>query len=367
MSRAVPSSYSEYLFTDSTDLICDGGIMPLRNSSDPTSTWYKKCLRGEDLIFFNEALNVRSKAGGSSWVRTPSTQISSGRMAEFKTSVGSMVNSFAPSLSALPQAADITNSSLDDYIKSFFNPVTQYSSGDAYTVLDSAQVLNLFKDIKQLNYAISRSSRGGLCPYNSSYACTYTVHEEDNRPWTTPPADYDQTTTSYLWYEGEDTSWAKNQGYPSDVETHLTSTVNSSSITFTERTSSPPNLYKTCVEIIPYASLDVCNSGVTYSTDGGSAHGGDSIYEYRYVCVPLKSSFTDMLNGGVISLTSTEVDDAISLAFSTVGLQKKAVDIALTPATGDYTNRSTLSTCKLSSIVYLVHFKYCSLESVTIQ
>lgn len=62
MSLAIPASYNEYYYTTQNDgLICDGGIMPLRNSGDPTSTWYRNCLRAEDIMFLNEANNIRGR------------------------------------------------------------------------------------------------------------------------------------------------------------------------------------------------------------------------------------------------------------------------------------------------------------------
>lgn len=60
MSRAIPSSYSEYLFDwtsrDSRpSMICDGGIMPLRNGTGVNAP---ECLRGEDIFFLYEAIGA---------------------------------------------------------------------------------------------------------------------------------------------------------------------------------------------------------------------------------------------------------------------------------------------------------------------
>ena len=139
------------------------------------------------------------------------------------------------------------------------------------------------------------------------------------------------------------------------------------SLTFTERTSSPPNLKKTCVEILPYAEFEVTNNGQTYDGNGGY---GDNIYETKYVVVPLKSSWTDMLNETVPSVNTSELDTAINTAYSTAGLTKRAVDIPLTPVTPSYegarTYRSASSYCRIWSLFYLIHFKYCTLENVNI-
>lgn len=369
MSRAVPSSYNEYLYTSSTNMICDGGIMPLRTSSDPTSTWYKYCLRGEDPIFINEALNVRGKAGsGSGTSITPTELIQSSKMAAFRDSIGYMWRSGGWSSTAPNMPAGVLQdaSTWGDYVKQYLTlPSVPQSAGDTYTVLDASQVMNLFKDIKNLNYAYTLGGRGSVCPYNYSQSCTWTVHEEENRSYYQPAdPDYDQTSTSYLWYSQENLSWYKNLGYPGDLECSTTWTPKANSLTFTERTSNPTNLYKTCVEIQPWAEMYVDNQGNTSDYNGQY---GDQVYDYKYVIVPLKSGYTDMLNETVPTVNSSELDTAISLAFSTAGLAKNCSDIPMTPATGDHTYRSALSTCRIWTLFYLVHFKYCSLESITIQ
>ena len=69
MSRAIPSSFDEYILdqnTRNTGIICDGGIMPLRTNPDTTSTWYKNCLRGEDIMFLKEAAQARYPSGSNS-------------------------------------------------------------------------------------------------------------------------------------------------------------------------------------------------------------------------------------------------------------------------------------------------------------
>lgn len=92
----------------------------------------------------------------------------------------------------------------------------------------------------------------------------------------------------------------------------------------------------------------------------------DSISEYKYAVVPLKSGYTDMLNVTMPSVNSSELDAAINLAYSTAGLERNAADITLTPGTGDYTYRNATSTCRIWTLFYLIHFKYCTLEDVNI-
>ena len=68
MSRAIPANFNEYLLdqtTRNTGIICDGGIMPMRNNPDPWSTWRKECLRGEDIMFLKEAVAARRNDSGN--------------------------------------------------------------------------------------------------------------------------------------------------------------------------------------------------------------------------------------------------------------------------------------------------------------
>lgn len=201
MSRAIPSSQSEYLLTTTNpdNLIINGGIMPLRNGSADSIDW-KYCLRGEDHIFLGEALNVR----GWGYNRPPHKQISSTYIWEIMDRMRSMWGSDRWSATRPVVPAGVVAGASDwwDYCKQYFSLPSQQSAGETYTVLDAEQIMRLFKDMKQLNYTFDTGGRGSVVPYGYSQSCTYTVHEEENRPWYQPaPADYDQTTTSYLWYE----------------------------------------------------------------------------------------------------------------------------------------------------------------------
>lgn len=372
MSRAVPASFNEYLFTTSNadNLIIDGGIMPLRNSSDQTSTWYKKCLRGEDLIFLNEAMHIRGLAGtgGSSMNLTPTKYIQSTKMAAVRDAINWSwrSGSWSSTKPDIPAGVLDENQHWSDYIRPYFTLTSQRSDGDTYTVLDAEQVMNLFRDVKQLNYSYRLSGRGSAVPYNWSESYTYRWHEIENRPYYQPPdPDYDWTGSGYLWYDQENTSWYKGEGYPSDIENSTTWKTINNSLTFTERTSTPPNLAKTCVEIQPWAEMEVANYGQTSDYSGYGYT--DTISEYKYVIIPLKSGYTDMLNETVPTVNSSELDAAIDLAYSTAGLERNSADIPLTLATGDHTYRDATSSCRVWTLFYLVHVKYCSLENINIQ
>lgn len=201
MSRAVPSSFSEYLLTTTNpdNLIVNGGIMPLRNGSPDSIDW-KYCLRGEDHIFLGEALNVR----GAGYARPPHKQISSTYIWEIMDSMRSLwnTNSWSATRPVIPPGVSTDASNWWDYCKQYLYLPPQQSAGESYTVLDAEQVMRLFKDMKQLNYTIDTGGRGSVVPYSWSQSYTYRWHEEENRPYYQPPSpDYDGTSSSFLWYD----------------------------------------------------------------------------------------------------------------------------------------------------------------------
>ena len=163
MSRAIPSSFSQYLLDQSsinTGIICDGGIMPLRNNLNSTSTWYRNCLRGEDIMFLKEACAARLNSATNYGLEN--TQIRADRLTSIRTLLGNMIQSglwtdngpctvigWHSLGTSYPQRADI-----QDYIQSKLHPISQHSTGDTYTTLRKSAVLNLFKDAQELNYNI---------------------------------------------------------------------------------------------------------------------------------------------------------------------------------------------------------------------
>ena len=81
----------------------------------------------------------------------------------------------------------------------------------------------------------------------------------------------------------------------------------------------------------------------------------------------MKSQYMDMLNLTVPEITKAEMDAAVALAFSTAGLQKRASDIQLEPASSDYgkTYRSATSSCRVWTMYYLIHILHTNLENVS--
>ena len=204
MSRAVPSSYSEYLYTNPTNMICDGGIMPLRSTSDPTSTNYRKCLRGEDKIFLREADHIRQKAFGNVGMLQPDNIVRASDMSYIQTQLGNYWNKdsflFSATDPQIPMFVMTDETSLFSDLKQYFTLPTRQSASDTYTVLSESAVMNLFRDMKQLNYCHTAvSSAYTLCPYLwyqrvDGVSRRYDVHSE---PYSEEPF----SDSGYVWYD----------------------------------------------------------------------------------------------------------------------------------------------------------------------
>jgi hypothetical protein len=169
MSRAIPANYDEYILdhtTKNTGIICDGGIMPLRTSNDPTSLQHRNCLRGEDLLFLNEATIARTYATSNSGfsdnaIRKTNLNTLNVRMKNLLE--GGYYNATDPCdaigwINLGTQYPDGDEIARMLYAK--FTPLTQYSKYDTYDTLESEPIMNLFRDLKQLNYYLVNA--GGL-------------------------------------------------------------------------------------------------------------------------------------------------------------------------------------------------------------
>lgn len=214
MSLAIPASYNEYFYTSQNDnLICDGGIMPLRNGA-ADSTWYRNCLRAEDLMFLNEANNIRGRCCSYSLSPpTPTKYIQASKLNNIRNNIGYLWNWGGPSGPDLQPHVFNADTKLDDngrtvgeYIQSCFASKTRYSGNDTYTTLRADQIMNLFKDVKQLNYFYKQGgSRGGVVPYTMQRGCTSQRTYSDG----SVPYDFDYSyhicynSIYYRYYESQ--------------------------------------------------------------------------------------------------------------------------------------------------------------------
>lgn len=284
MSLAIPASYDEYYYTSQNDgLICDGGIMPLRNNADPTSTWYKNCLRAEDLMFLNEALNIKGKcARYNTGVPTPTKIIDSNKLANIRDNIGYLWNFGSPTMPNLqPHDFGDDSTGLQQYIQDSFGSKTRYSANDSYyrNPLRADQMMNLFKDVKQLNYFYRNGgSRGSAVPYNYSRGCTTErTYSDGSSP--------DTFTYDYVWY---DQIYYKY--YDSELEYHWDEHPTSKYLTFSLY-SSGDMIPKTLVELAIWGGFYVTNYAGKMNE---YSEYGDVTNKTSYVFVPIKSAYTNM-------------------------------------------------------------------------
>lgn len=355
MSLAVPSSYSEYYYTSQNDnLICNGGIMPLRNGPS-NSISYKNCLRAEDLMFLNEANNIRGRCCKYSFgVPTPTKTIEANKLINIRGNIGALWDYGSPTAPNL-QAHDFGNdtSGVDQYIQSSFGNKHRYSGYDSYTELRSDQIMNFFKDIKQLNYFYAHGgTRGSAVPYQYQRGCEVEVTETGRQPYTT-------TYTTTVWYD-----YMYYQYYNNVLDHQLDNATTSNYLTFSLY-SSGDMIPKTLVELSIWGGFWIRNYAEKMNE---YSEIGDRTDVSKYILVPIKSAYTNMANVTVPQVSTLELNTAIDLAYTTGSLQKNARDIYCTAPSGTYDRiyHQANSECQLWDIYFLTHVKYCNLENVAV-
>lgn len=382
MSRAIPSSFSEYLL-DSTSqasgIICDGGIMPLRNNPDPTSTWYKKCLRGEDIMFLKEAIAARMSSSTNDGLTD--NQFKPLRLTLLKSNIGSVINSgwwtdYDPcnALSLYDFGSSVpSRQPLETHLQSLLNPITQHSASDTYTQLDSAPILNFFKDIKELNYRVQTGvgyNYGGFV--RSTALSTHRVRTVGHSDGTATTTTTDQTVSSWLWYDTWYESYFHDGHYPNGLRDDDRYTTANIAETFNESTASAS--YRQFHRYLAARPFGVFNVRNEYSADwawSGGASGQDTWSANKYVLAPYPIyTFTDMLtNTSVVVDNQSDWAGWVDDMFDFAGLEKSAADI-----TGQYEVTDNSHQRRRNAIIdlpswtfWVFHFLYCNLEGVTIQ
>lgn len=383
MSRAVPSSFSEYLLdqsSQSTGIICDGGIMPLRTSTDHSATWYKNCLRGEDIMFLKEAVAARRDDAQNYGL--DDNQIKPLRLSLLKTQLGWLVNggywsNYDPSShygfhdfgSSGP-----TSSAFYQYITGLLPSLTQNSASDTYSVLDSEPIMNLFRDVKQLSYTLlsggtSYSNYPGF--YTSSSNNVQHIVSVSGYTDGTSRTTTRDTTSSWVWYQQRRMNHRYGAGYPNNVSASETHDTTNSSITISETPVSIYRRYHRYLEVKPFGVFFVYN-GYDASWQNGTGSqavtGSDSWESWKYILAPLPvSTFVDLLN--TTSITISDWSTFIPSIYDFAGLEMYADDITGGFQTGSYSDykRQITYVSNPSNVFWVAHFLYCNLDDVNIQ
>lgn len=378
MSRAIPSDYNEYLLDQSTrytGIICDGGIMPLRTNTDPTSLWYKNCLRGEDPLFLQEAILARRNASTNSGI---TKDILGSRMSLIKTQIGLEISSglwtdvdptSGIGFHSFGQSYP-TNSDIISYVKSCLNPISQFGAGDVFQTLDSGPVINLFKGIKSLNYLAIINQAGYRY---SGFSQTYTLTTE--RVQVTGHTDGTSTTTttnptlSRLWYSYDSEAYNHSRGYPNGLLSSDKYTPQTTELEFAE--VSTYRNYHRYFAMRPFGVFEVRNEySASWQWNGGAA-GSDSYNDYVWILAPLPvTTYVDLLTA-----TTITIDDQhswlqwFSDVFTFAGLEMYSTDVSGAYQVTDYAHSRT-RTAIISGplwVFWIGHFLYCNLEGVSVQ
>ena len=380
MSRAIPANFSEYLLdqtSQNTGIICDGGIMPLRNNPSHTSIWYKNCLRGEDIMFLKEAVAARRNDSSNSGL--DNRQIKSSRLQQLKQYTGYLINNglwsesdpssnygFYDFGSSSPSINDVYQ-----YVKGLLPTLTQNSANDIYTILDSEPIMNLFRDVKQLNYYVPISttsySYNGL--YRTNNCTSHTVTVRGYTDGTTRTTTSDHSSTS-IWTQYRRLNHIYGEGYPSNVNLDEKTDTTNSSITFTEPSTTYRRFHR-YLEVKPFGVFQLFNDyNASWQNGTGSqaVTDSDSWTTYKYILAPYPvTSYIDLLN--TTSFTVSNWSSFIPAIYNFAGMEMYADNITGRFQTGSYSDSKVQST-QLNLTVYtffVMHFLYCNLEDVTIQ
>lgn len=400
MSRAVPSSFSEYLIDSTSSTLgirCDGGIMPLRTDPDPRSFWYKKCLRGEDLVFLCEAVNARGLYGGNrlfpfnTFYDPYGPPVSAQRRAFLDQRVGAYFTSdrwtdLDPSASlgvfhsfgsAQPSTADVVA-----YVESAFHPIARHGNGNSFSALDSAPVENMFKDVGLLNYTFLKdfdpldgSTYGyyrGLGLLTTQYLHTVKQTGYYNEPSPRVETTDSQQENVYAWrdYDSEDYDKGPTSHYPGGLSSAEVITTTGVEVTVSESGGGSWRSYNRYLAVRPYCVVEARNrysaSWRRLSDDNGTTYGYNNV-EYVWCPLPV-TAYIDMLTPQTVVLDSQSMSGWAASVFAATGLEQYASDLAGQYVATDYRHSRkrdcTISAPSTGTAVWIAHFLYCNLEGV---
>jgi hypothetical protein len=375
MSRAIPSSFSEYLLDSTsvdTGIICNGGIMPLRNDPSKTSISYRKCLRGEDVMFLQEAICARRTESNYG---LSDRAIRSNRLSSVQTKIGYTMSSNLWTDSDPTSSIGVhgfgatspTNQALLSWVQGKLHPISQSSAYDTYQVLDAAPIERLFDDVGKLNYKIlfdTTTSGGGYYGWSLSYIGTLTADTTTGHTDGSTTHSTSTSTGSFVWYDADRENYTNDGRYPNGLRLSETTTISNQSITISEYGGRTTHRY---FAIKPFFLLNLQNYYYAEWNAQNASSVTDSFDDREYVFLPAPvNAYVDMLNPTTITYnTASSIDSFLASAFSETSLQRHAADIQ-----GQYNpsayhhERQRRASVSIDRILYLGHFLYCNLEGV---
>ena len=128
-------------------------------------------------------------------------------------------------------------------------------------------------------------------------------------------------------------------------------------------------------DLIPKTLIDLSIWGGFYVTNYAGKRNiydeyGSITNEYKYVLAPIKSSYQNMTSVTQPTVSSSELQTAVNLVYSTSGLGKSSIYIPCGDPPDDgvwhKVYHSARSNCQLLDIYYFSHVRYCTLENVSV-
>ena len=363
MSRAIPANFNQYLLDQTsrnTGVVCDGGIMPLRNDQDPTSLWWKNCLRGEDIVFLKEAVAARRDDTTNDGLND--LAIRAARLQQLQVRLGQMFSSGIWTDTDPRQAIGIhdfgstlpTTATVVDYIKTKLNPIAQQSSSDTYDIINLLPVQHMFQDVKSLAYVLRSSvPYAEYQGYNRTTSFSYRDWTRDGQSQKTTTV----TTNGWMWQSMDQETVRPTLDY------QRTFTPLQCTTTFTEQ--SGYRRFNRYVQSIPLGVFQVENEYQANWTGGSDSW---LVSKYMLGLFP-QVTYIDTLTQTTLTLNNQSIWQQWAAGlFSNAGLQAQATNI-----TGQYSptaaTRSRTRSARISGplcVVWISRMMYCSLDGVAV-
>lgn len=365
MSLAVPSSYSEYIFDQTTrhftpPMLCNGQIMPFRQASESAGTNWTRCLRGEDVFFLSEGIYSRGSLNDLNIYFTKlglgmTNEIDAARLQDLRDVIWNQRNMWQNgTLTVAAHDFGTTEPDPDqhDVQNWFYTQISglgrplEFISFSRGNQLSMSKIYSIFQVIRQMNYTVD-----GNQLLNTAWDTGHTANISylQGGTWHT-----DSETRTDLWISDREENYTGSTSKIYD----FTEQSGASSINIDLSLTNTDNFPRVC-DLLPMGLIKVENSWSWYNTTYGNS---DSGTEQHWVIVPLSDNYLSNNGSGEHYTGLRSADDVIDEAFQTAGLVRDADDIVAgtSPSHIGTWGWHKQAEAQIVSIFNLVHFNYCT-------
>lgn len=365
MSLAVPSSYSEYIFDQTTrhftpPMLCNGKIMPFRSTNSSAGTNWTKCLRGEDVFFLSEGIYSRGSLNDLNIYFTKlglgmTNEIDADRLQDLRDVIWNQRNMWQNGTLTVA-AHDFGTTEPDADLNEVPNWVYTQMSGlgrpleyiNFYhnTSLQMNSIYAIFQVIRQMNYTIDASKL-----LNNYWT---TNHTAGIRWWRNGSWHTDTETRGDLWTSDREETYTSSTNKTYD----FTEESDGNTLNITLMLNNTDSFPLIC-DCLPLALIYVSNSWYWSNETYGRSDGN---LEEHWVLVPLATSYLSNNGSGEQYTGLRSTSDVIDEAFQTAGLKRNADSITFgsTPTQIGKWSWSKHAHAQIETTFNLVHFKYCT-------